>query len=125
MVAVTLRSKRLWRWPITRDLAGWVIRLRRTAPEMSPAIAYYLANVYLQATEKKKSTAPLDAVLAFAPWKGEDAVKRLRLAQDKGWLPALTSWPYYHVSVGVTGDPNAWYRDVDDNELMESESHNG
>lgn len=63
---------RLW---LTRELAGWVSRVRQASPCVPPAWAYALARAYRTLSKQppaNQDARPLDTVLAAEPWRSED-----------------------------------------------------
>ena len=63
---------RLW---LTRELAGWVSRIRQASPDVPPAWAYALARAYRTLSKQppeQQDARPLDIVLAAEPWQSEE-----------------------------------------------------
>lgn len=71
---------------ISRDLARWIARVRRAAPDLPLWEAYEIANEYRRASAGAADALPLaalDAYLAFKPWQAEGA-DRWRWALESG-----------------------------------------
>jgi hypothetical protein len=71
--------------------AAWIVRLGRAAPELSPMERWHLAQEYLERESEKVPTDDLDALMALAPWRGEDGWERYTRAAAAGWV----RWPSY------------------------------
>ncbi len=74
---------------ISRDLAKWIVRVRRAAPTIPLWDAYELAVAYQRSAQGAKGALPLaalDAYLAFRPWEPQGA-ERWRLALAGGSVP--------------------------------------
>jgi len=73
---------------ITRAQAQWLLWVRQAAPDLTPVDAWLLALLYLA---RERSSAPeyadLDAVLAFAPWRSEQARSAYFLAVREKRIP--------------------------------------
>lgn len=53
---------------ITKAEARWIVRIRRTAPDLHPFDVYLLARAYLGRETRNQVTHDLDALLAYQPW---------------------------------------------------------
>jgi hypothetical protein len=76
---------------LPRDLATWIVRVRRAAPTLPPWDAYELGVEYRRAELGMKGALPmsaLDAYLAFRPWEPEGAA-RWRRALESGSAPVF------------------------------------
>ena len=60
---------------LTQAEADWIVRIRRAAPDLDPVIVYALAGSYPVWAERG-GTNPLDALLAFAPWRSNENRQR-------------------------------------------------
>jgi hypothetical protein len=74
--------------------APWIARLLQLGPPMEWANTLMLARHYAELRESGRSTAELDAFLAFAPWRDEDHLRTFIDALDNGWLgePGRALW---------------------------------
>jgi hypothetical protein len=59
----------------TREQAQWVVKVRRAAPDLEPLHAWEVAFAYQGAVQQGREAdrASLDALLAFAPWRSDEA----------------------------------------------------
>lgn len=104
--------------------AEWIVRIRRAAPDLHLWAAYHLAWSYQSRIEEKISTADLDAYLAFAPWRSDDALARYKEAFRQGafW------YMYQFTDRGVGPDTQYWditERQGDDKAQLQEEPTNG
>jgi len=75
---------------IPRDLAKWIVRVRRAAPTLPPWEAYELGVEYQRAAQGVKGALPLaflDAYLAFQPWTPEGAERWQRALESGSVTP--------------------------------------
>ena len=74
---------------ITRAQARWLLWVRQAAPDLDPLAAWQVALLYLA---RERSSAPdyadLDAVLALAPWRSEQARSTYLEALGEKRIPA-------------------------------------
>jgi hypothetical protein len=56
----------------TKAEAAWVLKVRRIAPRLYLDRVWEFARAYMLAESKGESTAGLDALLAFMPWKNKN-----------------------------------------------------
>lgn len=92
---------------LTEAEAGWICRVRRAAPDLSPLFAaYQLARVYLSRNARDVPTADLDAFLAFAPWRSEELAQRYYNAVYEGW----TGPPLHFLDKIVSSDFHVEHR---------------
>jgi hypothetical protein len=74
----------------SRDLAEWIVAVRRAAPTLPPWEAYELSVEYLRAERGERGALPmsaLDAYLAFHPWDSEEGAERWQRALERGFVP--------------------------------------
>jgi len=62
----------------SRDLAAWVVRVRRAAPSIPPWESYVMATQFQNATAQGWETQFLELTLAFRPWESEAANRRFQ-----------------------------------------------
>jgi len=72
------------RTTLTNAEATWVARLYAVAPELPPWDLLRLAHEYLG--RGKEPTDDLDVLLAFRPWRGQEAAERYAKIIEAGWL---------------------------------------
>jgi hypothetical protein len=91
---------------ISRDLAHWMIRIRRAAEPSLPAgnVAYF-ATLYLRRQRSGEPTDDLDAFLAFAPWRSAQATRVYQLACKRKAVRPLTGMMGLHPSAGQPASP--------------------
>jgi hypothetical protein len=75
----------------TKNQARWVLKVRRAAPDLDPWYVWRVAAAYQLAVQKgtEADRDSLDALLAFAPWRSQEAMDRfVRWAQQRrpNWL---------------------------------------
>lgn len=61
---------------LTNAQAAWIVKVRRAAPDLSPWGAFCIAAYYRIRQHRNEPTADLDLLLAFAPWRGREHLKR-------------------------------------------------
>ena len=102
------------------ETARWVVVVRRAAPDLDPWRAYIVARWYLVANAESVSTAGLDLLLAFAPWRSASEAERYALALLDGWAPVplpglwdMSTWPEVVEAGGrlLERDPQLAYRE--------------
>jgi hypothetical protein len=86
VIAALVRKTRGQRASVTVEEAHWIVRVRTTAPDLPPYAAYQLASYYAMRTAFKKPTDDLDAILAFAPWRGWNAFREYQKAVQSKWI---------------------------------------
>lgn len=89
------------RTEMTRAVAEKVARIRRVAPDLHLWVAYSLAVAYL--AKEGTKTDDLDAFLAFAPWRGDENMKRHQHAVQEGWVSE--TWGLFAAYFSGTGHP--------------------
>jgi hypothetical protein len=72
---------------LTKAEAGLVVRIHQAAPELELINVWLLARVYRGREARDEPTADLDAMLAFAPWKGDQEGWRYSQARMQDWIP--------------------------------------
>ncbi|MBE3590444.1 MAG: hypothetical protein IMW98_06435 [Firmicutes bacterium] len=92
------KGRASWKLP-SRERARWIAWIRSGWPDLDPVVAVVLATDYWARRASKQSTADLDAFLAFAPWRSEEAYSRLQEAIQQGRVPEPPQW--YLVSSSV------------------------
>jgi hypothetical protein len=107
---------------MTQLEAEWTVRLRRSVPDLPPLWVARLIWEYMLREERKQSTAELDQMLGFAPWRSAKASSRYWDFVSKAhpdWIPAvgerledstalmetLRRGYALRVAVGMSGDP--------------------
>jgi len=53
----------------SHDEAHWIVKIRKTAPDLDPVAAYLIARLYMVRIRSKVDTDDLDSYLAIEPWK--------------------------------------------------------
>ena len=102
---------------VTKDLAGWIARLARAAPDMPVAWSLEVAFTCWDLERREKSLDGITEMLAFAPWRSgkekERYVKRM-IKWHPGWFDVLDAddpmpWGYFVGRLTRDGlrDPNA------------------
>lgn len=76
---------------LTKPEAERVAQLRRAAPDIPPWRAYLLARLYVEAGGDVGVRQRLDAVVAFATWRGLESLETYIDAKREGWLPGSAS----------------------------------
>jgi hypothetical protein len=71
---------------VSRREAEWITRIREASPSVEPVTCWRLARLYFGRTERKESTAPLDSLLAFAPWASKAATDAYVEAIENEWV---------------------------------------
>lgn len=66
----------------SKDLAGWVVKVRVAAPDMPPLWALYIGQEYLVREYRKEPVEALDQMLGFAPWRGKAQLYRYLRAMN-------------------------------------------
>jgi hypothetical protein len=64
---------------------GWIARLHSAAPELDSWDLFWYTSLYLG--RGKGQTVDLDSLVAFRPWRDEEAAKRYQVALDEAWVP--------------------------------------
>ena len=64
----------------TKAEARWIIAVRNAASDLPPREVYTLGKLYLLREGQKRTSPDLDALLAFAPWRGSGAMSLYREA---------------------------------------------
>ena len=82
---------------LTRAQARWLLWVREAVPDLDPVEAWELGLLYF-ARERSKTHdyADLDALLAFAPWRSEEARSEYHAAVKEKRIPAARgycAWP--------------------------------
>lgn len=85
-----VQEKPLWVIP-NYDMAEWIAWVRRGWPDLDPALSVFMAVDYWSRRESGRSTADLDAYLAFAPWRSPEAYARFNWYVNQGFVPAPPS----------------------------------
>ena len=85
-VVAALISKSAGRVRLTVDAAAWVLHVRRLAADLPPYAAWQIATFYQGRHGAGLATTDVDALLAFAPWRGPVAWVRYKDAVDAGWV---------------------------------------
>lgn len=83
--------------------ANLILKIRKIAPGLHVFRVYLLAQYYRIRKENGESTEPLDAYLAFKPWRSEEAWEKYDEAVKKGYV-AETIFRDVHVSIDITVD---------------------
>ncbi len=87
VLAAVIEGTEAQRVYVTQAEAERIVRIRRAVPDLLPTLdLMLLARVYLLREQQGMSTTDLDAFLAFAPWRSEDARERYRQALHFGWI---------------------------------------
>jgi hypothetical protein len=88
------------RWRrFSKDLAGWIVKVRVAAPDIPPLWAFSIAQAYR--SQNEESVAGLDEVLSFAPWRGRGQYHRyLRAA-----FMLHPDW-FDQFEIGKNGEPS-------------------
>lgn len=71
----------------TNDQARYIARVRLMVPDLPLYAAFQAAESYQHLLSRGTTTNDLDAFLAFAPWRDDQAERRLKWARKNGWLP--------------------------------------
>lgn len=71
--------------------AECIARLERVVPDLAPLYLWYVARFYISRATRGDDTKDLDALLAFAFWRDEEAAARYRKAVRAG---VVTPLPY-------------------------------
>ncbi len=80
---------RVW---FSKDLAGWVVRVRKAAPTMPPDWVHLVAHGYQWSRADDHETHALDLTLATAPWQNaQNAQDWARLLHEMG--DRVGDWP--------------------------------
>ena len=69
---------------VTKLEALWISRVRAAAPDITSWRCYLLARTYATLVARGESTAALDVLLAFAPWRHRGALDRYMQATAAG-----------------------------------------
>lgn len=103
---------------ISQEDAKWIIRLSRAGVgDLPPSVLHGLAIQY----QLREDTRALDALIAFTPWRSEDAFERYRRAVEPiGSIPRSVSmggignWKQLLRRLGFSEDTIAQARDYND-----------
>lgn len=68
--------------------AEWIARIDSAAPDIDPWDRFLVTVMYQKLAETDGSTKDLDAFLAFAPWRGNEALIRYNKAFQSGYIQA-------------------------------------
>jgi len=69
-----------WWQRFSKDLAGWIVKVRLAAPDMPPVWALQVAFSYWSHGRHDEPSDNLDTMLAFAPWRDQSHLRRYLLA---------------------------------------------
>jgi hypothetical protein len=101
----------------TKEEADWIARLDRAAPGLPPFELWRIARLYIGRLSRNEPTDDLDALLAFAPWRGElgtwTSWPRYDNAVEAGWINAA---PRYLTTAILTGEAGSDQSAGDGNE---------
>lgn len=93
MAAVAARGKGEPRWqPLSRERARWVAWVLTGWPDLDPLVGVVLATDYWARRSAGRSTADLDAFLAFAPWRSDRAYQLFQELAERGRVPSPPLW---------------------------------
>jgi hypothetical protein len=90
------------RWQqFSKDLAGWIVKVRVAAPDIPPRWAFTVAQSYQAGEKHKEAVDGLDQMLGFAPWRDKAHVRRYFLA-----VKMLHPEWRTHVEIAANGKPD-------------------
>jgi len=72
-----------WWQRFSKDLAGWIVKVRVAAPDIPPLWAFRVAQEYSWRESREEPTDSLDTMLAFAPWHDESQLHRYLRAVER------------------------------------------
>jgi hypothetical protein len=81
LAAATEESGGRWQ-RFSKDLAGWIVKVRVAAPDIPPLWAFSVAMAYWSGEKHKEAVdvEAFDQMLAFAPWRDKAHLRRYFLA---------------------------------------------
>ncbi len=64
-------------WLLSTEEAGWIAKVRRVAPDLPSEAVLNMVWSYMSWQQRGHDTALLDLVLAGAPWRGQEHLRKL------------------------------------------------